>query len=256
MIIPGLIIFSLLPPPLPPATTYYSECIFSISDIAQIEKVENIIRNMRLISSKDILPVIYPELWNAKENVWKTVKPPTMQSVREQIRELTTVKVDKVNGIVELRFNHNSIDLPQKMLQIIISELENYFSEVVKEKISDNRYIVKMLRKELVSTNDPDLKKSIAAYLASHINNEKELLVNMAKSPISMISPPTAVYLETNTKGSKSGLGTSARIFLSFLPMLILGIFFSGCMEFIESLKKSESNRLRIFKEYLKILHK
>jgi hypothetical protein len=256
MIIPGFIIYSVLPPPSPPTITYYSDCIFSISDIAQIEKVEGIIKNQILISKSDILPVLYPELWDAKESAWKTAKPPTMTSARELLQERTTVKIDKVNGIVELGFSHNSHALPQKMLQNIIGELKIYFSEDMKKKISDSARVIQMLRKELASTHDRDLRKSIAENMAYYISNEKRLLVNAERSPINIMSPPTDVYIKKGIKGAKSGLNAPARILLSFPPMLIIGIFFAFCMEFIENLKKKESERLEKIREYLKIRHK
>lgn len=148
---------------------------------ANLDKLEIILKSHELaetvIEKNDLLPMLYPTLWDAKQNAWKSKNVEKVPTVRMGIKKLKS-QVLKVN--LEAKKNiirvGASLTDPQSAKRLIDFYLEALNDKIRADVMRDADANREYLERQLGKTGDPMLSEKIQNMIAFEI--EKYMLVS------------------------------------------------------------------------------
>ena len=125
------------------------------------------------IKSRDLLPVLYSNLWDSRDARWKTNDPdkqPTLWKAYKLFnKKIRNVTEDKTTGLVTMRIEwkdaRQAADWANGLVQLTNQYLRN-------KAISEAERNIAYLNSEAAKTNIVEVKTSIYALLQQEINTE------------------------------------------------------------------------------------
>jgi len=139
-----------------------------------------------VIREHDLLPLLYPDYWNASLRKWKdNIKPPSILSGIGKLRQM--VKYTNKDGVIYFGINGPEPELTQQIVVYYLSALNKRIQDGVKREANLNR---QYLEQQADSTQDPLLREKIQHMIASEI--EKSMLVSTES--FELLEPPIVSY--------------------------------------------------------------
>jgi hypothetical protein len=250
----------------PVSTIFRSICTITPVDldgngiIAILKKIE---LSQVIVQKNNLLPLLFPHLWDEKKNKWLGEKPPNLRDGCNQLQGSLTIKSINPSNEIELSYEDTNTERAQKILNYTVEGAKEYLEQEfqrkqkqVLEKISLQR---KYLSQQLVSTSDSALKKALADHLAKFISEEiieknREYqgfkIVFLSSSP--GIEPPPQLPAETKQgEAQKPKMKPSQPMkpanLISLLIVLGLmgGILLSFILEYVKTLKEKYPEKVR-----------
>ena len=234
-----------------PPVTYYSE-----SEILPLDAdLDTLIKTMhnprlleRVIRRNDLVPVLYPSLWDEKNRRWKTANPPEPLPATGILGRMLDVKANVLKHTIRLVFRNSDPELARKILGFHLQELRRFNHEgplAKKERRMETlAEIKKWLLDQYAAAGNPDLRKEIAARIVAYGVEEKELELSEV-SGFAIISPPSPPRERPFTAFEVSGPPVppikvnQLRVYflLPLLLALIVSIFFAFVLEYWNELR-------------------
>lgn len=98
-----------------------------------------------LISKYNLLPSLYPELWDSQKKSWKTNAPPTVEQAVAENKLSFIVSKDRKTGLLRVEFDSMDPRDAQLMLKRVLTVMKDYFS---KDYISESQRQIEVLDEE------------------------------------------------------------------------------------------------------------
>ncbi len=175
------------------------------------------------ISDNKLLPVLYPDDWDADKKTWTTTDPeqiPTpWKAERMFAKKVRSIAEDKKTGLITLTIEWTDPELAAKWA----GELVKRANEVLRAKaIAESQTNLSYLNEQLTKTSVVELQRSIYSLIESEIkqvmiaNGSDEYafkVVDPARVPEQRISPKRALI---------TGVGVFAGLMIGFVLALAL----------------------------------
>lgn len=122
------------------------------------------------ISDNDLLPVLFPKLWDPQERRWKPgVKVPTLERGFAVFDDIRKIDRNDDNDFVTIQIDWRDRTLAAKWANEIANRLN---AEMRRRAIVGADASLEYLKKELASTSDVDTRESIARLMETEIRKK------------------------------------------------------------------------------------
>ncbi|MFH0788105.1 MAG: hypothetical protein V2B13_10900, partial [Pseudomonadota bacterium] len=129
-----------------------------------------------VVQKNNLLPLLFPHLWDEKNNKWLSEKPPSLRDGYNQLQGSLSIKSINPSNEMELSYEDTNTERAQKILNCIIEGAKEYLEQQFQEKQKRVLEIInlqkKYLSRQVANTSDPALKKALADHLAKFIPEE------------------------------------------------------------------------------------
>lgn len=130
-----------------------------------------------LVVKHDLLPVLYPKLWDKKKKAWKVKKAsqtPTVRGGADLFRKkLLGVSLDAKKRVFRVSVNTYDSTLAKRLVDLYLTELNTRLRDEVIDDAETNR---EYLERQLAATLDPLLKEKIIGMIGFEL--ERGMLVD------------------------------------------------------------------------------
>jgi len=225
-------------------TIYTSECII-VPNNTRLEVLQKVLNSSklayRIVNNNNVLPLLYPELWNEKEGKWIEDKAPTFRDTFKLLMSNLVIKANTENNALWLTVTYKNPKVPQKILLLYIEQLEKYLKQESIQRRQKTEERIKMLPSQFKYTYDPILLKQIAtAIVQDYMEN--------GYPGFDVIEPPSA----PEQMQTKKPIPFKLIAFVMILS-LISAILLSFLDEYLSKIKEREPERLGQIKKLLRI---
>ncbi len=238
---------------IPKPARYESECIIVKSVDASLDQIETLLKSRYLatqvIESNNLLPYLYPEIWDKTSKKWKAGTPPSLNDTYTRINDNLKLKSEK--NILKISFSSTDKELPQKMIGYYLAGLSEHLRESNRANIEN---MLNDIKQQLVQTKDPLRKTILKDMMAEQINLE----VKLKTAPFygfSVIEPPSPAFMGGDIPAAaklKAQLTRSSAIFLIILVSFLFATFCAYLSEYINKLKQTKPEKVQLLKKYIK----
>jgi uncharacterized protein involved in exopolysaccharide biosynthesis len=167
-----------------------------------------------VVRDNNLMPELFPGLWDAQAKAWKTKRPEDAPTVREAVEQIRGTHLEVIVNpklqTVDVRVFASNPELARRMAGYFVDELNKKIRDDVRSDAEVNK---SYLEEQLASAVDPLLREKIQNMIASEI--EKAMLVG-SKS-FEVLEKPVAPLSRLKPKRKQM-------VVMSFL----LGLFASG----------------------------
>ena len=238
---------------IPKPARYESECIIVKSDDVSLDQIEAMLRSkhltLRVIESNNLLPYIYPEIWDKTSKKWKVGTPPSLNDTYTRINDNLKLKSEK--NILKISFSSTDKELPQKMIGYYLAGLSEHLRESNRANIEN---MLNDIKQQLVQNKDA-LRKTILKDMMTELINLEVKLKTVPFYGFSVIEPPSPAIMGGNIPPAakpKARLTRSSAIFLIILVSFLFATFCAYLSEYVIRLKHTEPEKLQLLKKYIK----
>ena len=220
-----------------------------------------------IVQKNNLLPLLFPHLWDGKNNKWLSEKPPSLRDGYNQLQGSLSIKPINPGNEMELSYEDTDAERAQKILKYIIEGakeyLEQQFQEKQKRVLENINLQNKYFSRQVASTSDPALKKALADHLAKSISEEiieinweyqgfKIVFLSSSpeiKPPPQPPPPPPAEAKQVEAQKPKTKPSPPMKpanlIFLLIVPALMGGILLSFILEYVKNLKEKYPEKVK-----------
>ena len=149
------------------------------------------------LDRKDLMPVLFKEVWDAKNQVWIAESPedePTMQKGIKAFRDILSVNVDEKSGLISLSISWKDPEVAAKWANDLVKQLNEQLRE---QAIADSQKRVGYLEQELAKTTLQDMRAVLYNLLESE--KQKAMLANVNEDfALQVIDPAVAPEIGKN----------------------------------------------------------
>ena len=197
----------------------------------------------RVIGKHNLIPVLFPELWDKKANKWKVDNPPTLHLACEAMKELLTaaqVKSATRNRAyrgetpIVVSIRHKDPETAKEFVEYYLTELSKILrGEALRDAAEKKRF----LEEQLETIIDPLMKEKIHILRANEI--EKETFAKAQSYYGFTILDPPIVPSRLSAKKSKR----MRNVVLAMTAALFLAVFLAFIIEYIRRIKTDDKER-------------
>ncbi len=173
------------------------------------------------VRDNDLLPVLYPKLWDASANKWRESDPkkiPTLWTANQYFKRIREVKQDKQTGLVTVRITWHDPAVAAKWANELVRNTNRYLrNKAIKESEQNIAY----LNQEAATTNIIEAKAAIYSILKDEVNKQmiakgrEEYALKVLDPAQAPESPSTPSRFLMLAAGFAAGLLVSGLIVLS-----------------------------------------
>ncbi len=146
-----------------------------------LDKIEIILKGNELakevISGNNLLPALFPEVWNKTDSSWNVRDPSKIPTQRQGVRllrqKMLAVSVDSKRGIIRVEVNAHDSTLAKQIVDYYLKALND---KIRGDVISDSELNREYLERQLKNTLDPTLREKILNMIGFEI--EKSMLIS------------------------------------------------------------------------------
>ncbi|MEP7311091.1 MAG: hypothetical protein ABI859_00785 [Pseudomonadota bacterium] len=171
------------------------------------------------ILAENLLPVLFPERWDAAREAWKSAGPPTMEAaVTKFTKDVRTISQDRKTGFVTVSVTWFTPELAaawaNRMVEMVNERLRS-------EATASASRSIEYLNQELAKTSVVDLRQAIFRLIQDQVSNamlanvQREYafkFIDSAVPPVTRASPKRTLIV---------GVGVFAGFFAGLLVVLI-----------------------------------
>lgn len=190
-----------------------------------IDKFELLLKSRRLngklITKYNLMPVLFPDGWDAAAKKWAIDPAPTIQDGIKQCKELLKLNVDTTKNVLVIGFELIDPVAAKSIVEKYIQELSDLLREEILIEAAENQ---KFFQEQLAKASDPLLKDKLYAMLANEI--EKETFARAQKFyGFSVLDPPIVPDADKKVRPKRALIcivsEMAAFFFIVFLVFLI-----------------------------------
>ncbi|MDA8141156.1 MAG: Wzz/FepE/Etk N-terminal domain-containing protein [Desulfobacteraceae bacterium] len=197
-----------------------------------LDKLEVVLKSRdlstRIIQKYELLPILFPEAWDAKNKRWRAEAPPSMQDALIILQSLLSVSADSKKNTMMVGIEYKDPELAKTLVGYYLSELSNSMREEVIRDASEN---MRFFTEQLQKTGDAMLKEKIYVLMAKEV--EKETFAKAQKYyGFLVVDPPLAPDPDKKISPKRSMI----------CILSVMATFFGSCsmallLEFLSNLK-------------------
>lgn len=173
------------------------------------------------IRSNNLLPVLYPKLWDAKKNDWKQLdsrKKPTLWKANQFFKnDIRTVSTDIRTGLISVSITWTDPAIAAKWTNDLVRLANDYLREVA---IRESERHIAYLTEEATKTNVVEAKHAIFSVMETELN--KSMLARGSEEYAFRVLDPAAVPEKQSSPKKLAWLlgGFFGGLFLSIASVL------------------------------------
>ncbi|MEW6218605.1 MAG: Wzz/FepE/Etk N-terminal domain-containing protein [Thermodesulfobacteriota bacterium] len=123
----------------------------------------------RVIAEHDLMPVLFPKLWDPQVKTWRGQKIPTEQDGIRRLMAMRSVTTEVKKGVLVLAVEHRDPVMAKAMVEWYLGGLSEILREAVLREAIDNQ---RFFQEQLQHTADALLRDKLAGLLAKEIERE------------------------------------------------------------------------------------
>lgn len=168
----------------------------------------------RMIAEENLLPILYPKLWDAEHKRWTVddlnVVPTPWKAYKDFTSEVLKVSESKKTGIVTVAIQWKDPALAASWTKILVERVNAFVNDAAIREAEQN---LKFLEEQARTTTTVELQKTIYAMMETEV---KKLMIarNRETAPLRVIDP--AMVPERRTKPRRSVIVILGTIFGGF----------------------------------------
>jgi uncharacterized protein involved in exopolysaccharide biosynthesis len=141
----------------------------------------------RMIEEENLLPILYPDAWDATNKRWRTANPPTPWKAYERFTSrILNSSVDKKSGILTISMEWRDPALTVAWINSLIVRVNSFVNEATIREAEQN---LKFLDQQTKTSSVVELQKTIFSMMEGEI---KRLMIarNPETAPLRVVDPP------------------------------------------------------------------
>jgi uncharacterized protein involved in exopolysaccharide biosynthesis len=128
----------------------------------------------RFLEEKNLLPALFPNRWDPERKQWTLTwlhrKPPTMNdAVRKFLRDILTVKEDRMTGLVTVRIRWRDPNVAAEWANELVEQVNE---QARGEALEEAKRSLEFLRRELDETPNLPVRDSIYRLMEANLNRK------------------------------------------------------------------------------------
>jgi uncharacterized protein involved in exopolysaccharide biosynthesis len=175
----------------------------------------------RYIRENNLLPILYPDLWDARQGKWTVTNPekiPTLWKAIQNFKHIRTISADTKTGLVTLTIRWEDAQLATKWANGLVKLTNDYVREAALVESDRN---IAYLTQQAAATDVVGIKQAIYNLLQSEIN--KSMIARGTDEYAFKVIDP-AIVSEKAAFPQKT-----IWVLTAFFGSLILAIFYAFC---------------------------
>jgi hypothetical protein len=227
---------------------YYSDCVIE-SDLVPIDSINTILLSRTLTTSlaeAHKLKQIRLEIWDEKENKWITVQTRSL----EEANSFPTVKIKRMNDILNLSVLSTSSDLPQKLLNDYLKKISEYFQQ---RDLKNYESMLRIYQQQLDVVKDPILRMRL---MDTILVTRNQLMRARSDSyyGFNIIDPPLApISMTTLPPKQPKQPNYGMIILLLVLASFVIAVSLAFIIEYMNHMKIKEPEKYNLVRKYLRV---
>ena len=148
--------------------------------VTKLAQMESRVFAERLIEKYDLLPILYPKLWDKDKNNWKDLDEiPSPYYIQKRFRDSYSVKKDLKSGLVYLNVDWRDPKTAKSWADMLVSEIDEYSRQ---EDILDGEKGIEFLNQEIQNTSSAAIRSVLAGLIERKANK-----ITLAKTSTSYV---------------------------------------------------------------------
>lgn len=145
----------------------------------------------RVVGKYDLLPALFPDVWNANTKTWTETDPdeiPNVWDAHKTLEKIYRVKVDPRTSTIKISFEFESPEMAVKILRYLLTELASIIQEDELGRLDKN---VNFIKNQLSTATDPIILSRLQSLLSEQV--ERAMMAqNTNQIAYELLDPPAA----------------------------------------------------------------
>ncbi len=256
---------------------YYSECViepYAATVNAVLTILQRPVASVKLLERTEIYSVLYPNLWSAESQRWKTSEPPSRRDTYNMLKPNLGLFVS--GNLFTIGYLSSNREVPQKIVDCYVTGLSEYLRQRDKELIESK---IRILTRQMQLESDVAAKKNLSSEMINLKYSELRLkdryygfsILDYPSEPYKLSAKEVAhvnykiaemekkiggEFDQEYEKMTKKTLAVKKghrgmTIFLMAFASLVFAAFLIFIIEYVNGLKENRHDQYMLLRRYL-----